>query len=104
MPDSQAEALLAERDGYVARGLTGRVAEVDAALAALNVVVDDTAPSLVIVIEGQPVDLAQLEKDDLLALATVLELDANPRSGVKKLREALADHAAALVELAEATA
>jgi len=43
MSASQVAALLAERRGYVARGLTDRVAAVDAALAALNYHVAETA-------------------------------------------------------------
>jgi len=43
MSASQIAALLAERRGYVARGLTDRIAAVDAALAALNYHVRETA-------------------------------------------------------------
>jgi hypothetical protein len=41
---SDVDALLAEREGYVRRGLSNRVAQVDAALARFGVVVNDAGP------------------------------------------------------------
>lgn len=95
MPESVAEALLQEREGYVARGLPGRVAEVDAALAAFGVAVavavdiDDEAPFMVVGVDGYAVDLNQLDKDDLMALAASTGVDVGRRPSVKNLREAL---------------
>ena len=43
------EALLLERDGYVRRGLTARVAQVDAALRAYGIEVEETASNAPIV-------------------------------------------------------
>jgi hypothetical protein len=37
------ETLLIEREGYVRRGLTARIAQVDAALRALGIEVEETA-------------------------------------------------------------
>lgn len=41
---SDVDALLRERDGLVARGLKGRVAQVDAVLATMGIGVTDDAP------------------------------------------------------------
>lgn len=44
MADTYAEALLIEREGYLARNRPDRVAQVDAELAKLGVAVDDDVP------------------------------------------------------------
>jgi hypothetical protein len=54
MSDSQIAALLAERETYVARKLPGRVAEVDAALAAAGHVVEKATAAPVVETTTKP--------------------------------------------------
>jgi len=53
---SDIEALLAEREGYLRRGLKGRVAQVDAELAKVNIATDDTpaADGVLETTDGKP--------------------------------------------------
>jgi len=54
--DTHAQALLIEREGYLARGLTARAAQVDAQLASLGVAVEAAvdAPDVETAIPAKP--------------------------------------------------
>lgn len=104
LPTTYAEALLVERAGYLARDQKDRVAQVDAELAKLGVVADDSPPAAEMLVHFDPavppLDLAGLDKKELADLAASIGAPVSKRVGADRLRSELWEWISELVAIA----